>query len=477
MQTLTTIPDTSTVDESATLIGTLIPALGLAQEAPDVRTLRLWRTRKILTITGRHMTRRNVLEVLVILRLRQEGATLTHAAARATALDEERLRLFLVDATPVPTARADAEAMITVQRLAQGILKQYRLVRDGAIVGHTGTHETGVANTALELHQAMARLSRHAMLEGLPDETSSVHQLLQRCMHPLGTWAPQVIRRIERYQTAVLIDPFYRVPSEDCESIVEELDASSLDDLVEHYLHEGLRTSLRRLGRDADRTYTAIREFVGRHPLATTRELQQLYLNPELNDDAIAFLRKLYEPVHASHAHGDVVRRCTSCQGLISASGCCVLSSCTEESPRPTSSSLPLDQALLALPEVLKFWVDPAREELRLYDVLRRQSALQHRVHLYPHSDWCDVSLDETIGIDVKDYRDPVRLAYRLNRSIGNLSHYPTRILAIARRRWRVPLYRERLVEQLSPERKTSLMIMSVDMAIDFVKQTAKEMA
>ncbi|MEI8166103.1 MAG: hypothetical protein WCG26_06985 [Chloroflexales bacterium] len=108
------------------------------------------------------------------------------------------------------------------------------------------------------------------------------------------------------------------------------------------------------------------------------------------------------------------------------------------------------------------------------YDV---NSALQHRVHLYPHSDWCDVSLDETIGIDVKDYRDPVRLAYRLNRSIGNLSHYPTRILAIARRRWRVPLYRERLVEQLSPERKTSLMIMSVDMAIDFVKQTAKEMA
>lgn len=477
MLTLTALPDTSTVDEATALVASLVGSLGIDDDAPDVRTLRLWRTRKLLTITGRRMTRRNILEVLVILRLRQDGMTLTHAAARAQALDEERLRLFLVDAAPMPTVRTDAEAIITVQRLAQGILKQHRLVRAGAIVGHTGKHETGIVNTALELHQAMARLSRHAMLEGRPEQTSSVHQLLQLCMHPIQEWAPNAISSIERYQTAVLIDPFYRVPSEDCESIVEETDASSLDDLVEHHLHESLRASLRRLGQDADRTYSAIREFVGRHPMATTSELQQLYLNPDLNDEAITFVRKLYEPVHASHARRNEVWRCTSCQGLITSEGRCVLSSCVDDTPGMNWRTVAIDEAWVALPEVLKYWVDPAREELRLYDALHQQSLLRDRVHLYPHSDWCDVALDETIGIDVKDYRDPVRLAHRLNRSIGNLSHYPTRILAIARRRWRTPIYRERLVEQLSPERKTSLMVMSVDMAIDFVKKAVKETA
>lgn len=474
MITLDTLPETATVEQAVDVISQFASTIGITGTTPDVRTLRLWRTQKHLTINGRSMTRRNLLEVFLLLRLRQDGLTLSAAAEQVRSMDEDRLRLALTDlrlVAPSLTRSLDTEAIITVQHLAIGILRQHRLVRGGAIVGHTGNRSDGVPHTAIELQQAQARLSRYAMLEGSPDQTSSVHSLLRFCMKPLVEWAPQAICAVERYRDAILIDPIYLVPSEECEAIAEEVDASNLSDLIEHHLHSGLQDSLRRLGSDADFNYTHIREFIARHPLATTSELQRIRRNAELSDEAIAFITQIYQPVHAMHAVAGMVHRCNDCAGLITTEGHCILASCAETHPDPQWTEVPLSDAWIALPEVLKFWADPAQEELRLYDSLSRTRSLQGRVWLYPHSDRCDVSIGDTIGIDVKDYKNPRSLARRLNRSIGGLSMYSRRILAIADRRWKIDQYEDQLREELNPDRQRALEIMSVSRAIRMLKQ------
>src|SRR5262249_35011539 len=143
--------------------------------------------------------------------------------------------------------------------------------------------------------------------------------------------------------------------------------------------------------------------------------------------------------------------------------GRCVLEGCRDDHPGTRQTDpLRLDEARIARPEVLKFWVDPAREELRLFDGLERVGASPQ---LYPHCDRCDVSIGDAVGVDVKDYRAPARLAGRLNRWIGGLAHYPGAVLAIADRR-DVGQYLARVRELLSRENQKRLEIMSVTKAL-----------
>lgn len=471
MSFLTSIPAESTAEEAAALLPTLAASLGIDAELPDVRTLRLWRSKKQLTIEGRRFSRRNVLEVLGIVKLRTDGLTQQNAVTRILALDDERLRLLLVGSGTNRIVPTDTEPRITLQLLAKGILELHRRVTQGAIVGHTDARKTGIENTPVSLHQAVARLGRHYLQEGVEDQAANMHHLLRLCTTPLGDWAPRVIAELPEDETAVLIDPVYLVPSEDCGTIAQRSEGTHLSDLIEYYLHEELRATLKKLGPDADAAYSIIREFIGRHPVATDHELMILNANPELNLEAIHFVQTLYHPVHTGYAKNGSVRRCAHCNGLLGEDGWCILAGCRDDFPHAREGlAVRVDQAYVARPEVLKYWVDPAREELRLYDALRAVSAVAPHVHLYPHSDRCDVSIDEDVGIDVKDYRDPVRLAQRLNHHLGGLGYYPTRILAIADRRWS-NTYRDRLVEQFNPDNKRTIQVMSVTQSIAYVKQ------
>lgn len=470
MSSLSNLPLACNVEEAVAHIAATAPSLGISAALPDVRTLRLWRAKKYVTVEGRRMTRRNLLEILALLKLRQEGLTLQSAVARVLASDEDYLRQFLASGKDAPITRADAEPLITLQLLAKGILDQYQRVRKGAIVGHSEARRTGIENTPMSLYQAMARLGRHYFIEGQEDLASSVHCLLELCTKPLASWAPCAVGSLERYKDAVLIDPTYLVPNEDCEIIAAEAEGSSLSDLIEYHLHEELRNTLKKLGAGADAGYTTIREFIGRHPLALESELQGLYLNAELSNEAVAFVRNIYLPVHAGYAVGGRLRRCIHCNALIASDGWCALASCRDRSTPVSPVDISLSEAFVARPEVLKYWSDPAQEELRLYDALRREADISDSVLLYPHSDRCDVSVGEYVGVDVKDYRDPVRLAQRLNRSLGDFGYYPIGILAVAQRRWS-DTYRDRLVEQLSPDRRSALMVMSVDQAITYLKE------
>jgi DNA-binding transcriptional MerR regulator len=434
-----------------------------------MRTLRLWRSEGLITKDGRKFTRRNLLEVLATVRLRAEGLTPKATSEKVTALSEERLRQLLVEAPLLTPSRPNNFALVTLRLLAKGVLEQHRRIANGAVVGHTDARKTGIENTPLALRQAMARLGRLYFEDNREDLAASIHNLLHICMRPLKEWAPSNIVTLTEYAEAVLIDPAYRVPSEDCQAIAEEDEGTNLGDLVERYLHDELRRTLEKLGPDADVAYRVIREFVGRYPLVTTRELQLLYGNPELNRDAILFVQSLYGPVHASFAKNNQVRRCARCKSLIGEDERCILDGCRDDHPRTTyAEPVPVGDALIARPEVLKYWVDPAREELRLYDALIKADI---NAQLYPHSDQCDIAIGEDVGIDVKDYRDPVRLARKLNRSIGGLSHYNRRILALADRRADQDEYIERLSEQLTRETRERLELKSVTDTISLLKR------
>ena len=115
--------------------------------------------------------------------------------------------------------------------------------------------------------------------------------------------------------------------------------------------------------------------------------------------------------------------------------------------------------------EVLKYWVDPARDELRLFDSLSKAGI---DASLYPNSDRCDVAVRDYVGIDVKDYRDPVSLARRLNHDVSGLMHYrERRIVAIADRRVRTNSdYIARVRERLRPSICKEIEVLSVTSTI-----------
>jgi hypothetical protein len=219
----TQIPDHSEADAAATLIATLAPLCGIGGDLPDVRTLRLWRTKRLVTIDGRRFTRRNILEILAWRKLQQlHGLSQQAAAQRARSLDEDRLLQVLQDTGALPLPTSTLDPLITLQLLASGVIVLYQRIGKGAIVGHTKQHVTGIENTPVMLRQAMARLGRHYLTEGREDVAASIHQLLQLAKTPLRDWAPQALIDLEEYSGAVLIDDTYHdapVPSEECETI------------------------------------------------------------------------------------------------------------------------------------------------------------------------------------------------------------------------------------------------------------------
>jgi hypothetical protein len=460
MLDLSEVPESNTAEEAVAVVGSLARRLAIPGEVPSLRTLRLWRSRQLLSRSGRRLTRRNLLEILGIMRLRGQGVTMGAAAERCAAIDEERLlSLVTVMSAAPPTTLADF-AEVTLVLLARSVLEQYHLVTQGAIVGHSDSPHTAITNTPTSLKQAAARLGRLYLEEGREDRAASLHMLLSLCTQPLGEWAPAAVAGIADAADAVLIDPFYRVPTEECEAIALRTDGVNMEDLIERRLHRDLGRTLSKLEEDAAPAYTVIRGFIGRHPLATGPELQTLYAKPELPTPAVEFVRSLYAPVHASFALHGLVHRCGHCHAVVDRDGRCTLQGCREDHPQgKLAEPVPLDGALVARPEVLRYWADPAREELRIFDALTRAGVA---ARLYPHCDRCDVAVADAVGVDVKDYRDPVQLARRLNRGMGGLAHYRRKVLAVADRRARYGDYVERLREQLMPEYRELIDVWSV---------------
>jgi len=457
-----------TLKEAMAQATLLIEANRLPLELPPERTVRDWRTEGVLSKIGRRFTRRNVVEILRAKQLRDQDLPVVlireylQARSDVELLNELQsvpaaaLTSDLLSKTPANLIDADVKG--TVLFLGYAILKQFREVQKGALVGI-------YQNIPLEIRQAQARLARIAMMNGEEDHFASVHELLHACTRPMSEWAPGPIAQHPEYGEMVLIDPEMFVPSDDCEKLAEE--GGHLEDLIETQLHGMLMDALNRLELEQrDEVYTLIRGFIAERPMASFDELQGLKRNPRIQGEPelIAFLNQVYIPAHAHDAARKLVPRCRHCNGPLR-DGHCRLASCRFlHQPSVPGDSLPVDDALIARPEILRFWCDPAQEELRVYQALAAVHGAA--VSLYPQTDACDIGLGTAIGVDVKDYRDPERLARKLNESIGRLTLYPRKILAVATRRARESSYLPRLTEHLSPSLRKRLEVMSVDDAI-----------
>ena len=453
MRHLFRIPDYLTATEAKDLISTIAKELSLKVAVPSVRTLRQWRQSGTLSHSGSRFSRRNVLEAIAVLLLREGGFTVVAAGSQCASLDESGLIGLIAGSDDSEfTSHAPEFEEVTLQLLAKGIIAQYQQVRAGAIVG---------INPPAALQQAMARMSRLYLEEGGDDLSSGIHALLARCTTPLLQWAPVGITKIPGADATVLIDPDYLVPTEECQDIVEETDGSDIEDLLERRLHREMTEAISQPSRNQDYSYRVLREFVCRHPLATHDEIRGLYSNARVPTAATKFVEtSLYVHPHAALAEHGLISRCFHCHGPFSREAHCILRGCREDHPRPKrTESVPLDRAHVARPEILKFWVDPGRDELRLFDALRKAKI---DADLYPHSDQCDVAIGNAVGVDVKDYRDPGSLARKLNRGLGGLEYYQQRIIAIADRRTRRPNYINRLKDQLRPDIVDSIEVLSL---------------
>ena len=466
------LPRESTAKEAVDLIASFAEALSIHQSPPSLRTLRLWRSKGWLSKTGRRLNRRNLLEALSILRLCADGYSTGVAAQRCVSLDDERLTALVLPLESIASNTREDYAKATLDLLAQGVIEQHHRVRRGSIVGVVRHGEVGVEATPEALRQAMARLGRLYFEDGVEDRAASVHGLIELCMTPLCRWAPRSVHSLTGCSDLVLVDPDYRVPSEECETIAEQVPGSRLEDLIERGIHSRLMSTIDRLGSDTDGVYTAVREFIVRHPLATDSELREFRFRPEIPDDAVQFVQSLYAPVHTHHSVDGAINRCAYCRAPIDREGRCFLGGCREDHPNTrTDQPVRREDASVVQAEVLKYWVDPARDELRLFDSLREAGI---DAVLYPHSDRCDVAVADDIGVDVKDYRDPVSLARRLNRDVSGLMRYrERRIVAITDRRVRASSeYIARLRERLRPGIREEIEVLSVTSTIRELRKT-----
>lgn len=453
-----------TLKELLESAGALAERLNLSVGLPTERAVRDWRNEGLLTKEGRSFTGRNQLEVLRIKQLRNQDFPVHAIRDDIAQRSDAELYEALSEGQLFPASNDTHELLLsdTVSLLAGAILKQFEATREEHIVGIYSEIPT-------ELRQAQAYLAHLAFENGETDRFASVHELLALCRKPMSAWAPVPLAGHPGYATAVLIDPEFLVPTEECNQFAEQ--GGRIDDLIEKRLHEGLTQALSRITEDERaEAYTLVRRFIADHPLATMEELGRIRKNPRLNPKVAAFLDQVYQPVHVSETRHGQVLRCSHCHGPMTPQGKCRLATCRSLHPvSQTGAALPAERVSVARPEILRYWCDPAQEELRLYHALREVHG--DTVHLYPDEDRCDVSLGTRIGVDVKDYANPARLAAKLNSGIGGLRLYDHKILAVAARRARTDQYLARLKEKLTPHLRRTIDVMGVDEAIELLRK------
>ena len=433
-----------------------IEQLNLSIEPPTVRTIRSWRSRKLLSQSkGKKFGFRQVLEGLVILQFLKKGWTLVAIAdvlsswsdleleqqilgeqdsEKETESANEREK-YLFTAKKIKNKSTLAEDAVIL--LAQGILRQY----DRVLTGREIVRQDDKLPS--ELHSAMCKLGRLYLEEGKCDRAACVHDVLERSRYSFDTykkWDLNIFCHSEfRFNNVKLIYSDLRVPTPDCAEIADISGGYGEDNVIENRLHQSIRTATESLGRSRQhQAYTSIRELLGRRSLIKERELSD-YLEEKELTPRLETVLECFDYVPEVWLIDGYAYRCAHCNTLMRPhfnrerhpNGYCPIHQCNSKYPPQVSERLnPEDGRLLvAKPQILAYWTAPAIDELAIFDEAKTYGL---DAELYPESDLCDVSIgDRNIGIDAKSYRSPVLLALKLNRSIGGLINYKTRIVAI----------------------------------------------
>ena len=503
-----------TADDLSEELQRQIKQLNLSVESPAVRTIRSWRGKKLLSQPkGKKFGFRQILEGLAILQFLKKGWTLVAIAEVLSSLNNKELErqiLTIGDGKNLeksnlhqqlslfPTQQNKSNLTLAedaVILLAQGILRQY----DRILTGREIVRQDN--KLPPELHSAMCKLGRLYLEEGKCDRAACVHDVLERSRYSLDheQWGLTAFQELDTGNVK-LIDPDLRVPTVDCREIANKSGSFGEDNVVEARLYKSIITATESLGKKKQhQAYTAIRELLGRRSLIRERELLDYLEEKDLTPRQEKVL-EFFDPVSEvwlinGHAH-----RCAHCNTLMRPhsnrypDGYCPIHQCNSKYPPQVGERLNTKDGrlLVAKPQILAYWTAPAIDELAIFD-----EAINNDLdaELYPESDLCDVAigdrnldssfksgnppngLSRNIGIDAKSYRSPVLLALKLNRSIGGLINYKTRIVAITDELIEdCPGYFSTLRSLLDEKKETkSLQVMSVSSVIENIQEEIYE--
>ncbi|GBF05516.1 hypothetical protein DAERI_050025 [Deinococcus aerius] len=348
-----------------------------------------------------------------------------------------------------------------MRTLALAVSAQYRVALDHGVVLQDHT-------VPKSMQDAMSLLGRLALEEGREDRFASVHDVLHACTVPLREWDLDAFKGNFTYANLQLVDPDLLVPTEECGALMVE-GGRSHDDVIERQLYARLQDALKNTGRQRDRTYRVVREFLARHSL-TTRAGLRGHFDGEGVDDAVTdlVLGHLFIPVPEAWTLRGQPHRCVHCGTLTRPhpdrdrfpGGRCPLQACREgEDFQAQAEPFGGTGAIVAANTVLRYWVNPAIDELRIFD-----AAVEAGVpaELYPHSDKCDVSLGGNTGVDVKNYRDAHALARKMSADPGGLKEYRVPVLAVPDARAAQPGYLSALKRGLKRGPGARLRVMTV---------------
>lgn len=475
-------------EDLARLLREYAPIFGLSVDPPGVRTIRYWRSIGVIGRSeGRKFAEREALEALSTLLLRSRGSGLAEIESTLKQYETEGLRNLLASAQASRRGellepnrsgvRALERARTSAILLAQGVVKQYEFVGgENGIVRQNN-------EVSDEMQGAMCLLGRLYIEQGAEDRAACLHDVLDRCRFPLDDeeWCLDAFRSTSfPYAGARLVEFDLRVPTPECHEIASGNNGRGLDDIVENQLHDELRRALESSGVETAHSYTAVRQFIGRYSLATLEELYRYCDEKKLPGRLSRLLvERFYEDVPEGWLIEGRANRCAHCGTLLRPhpnvaeypEGRCTLSACRAVNRPKVSERLSPDGAIVCRPQILSYWVNPAIDEIRIYDDARAKGVPST---LYPREDRCDVSLEDGIGVDVKSYESPVSLAMRLNqKGIGGLVDYERRILAVPDFIASRPSYLDTLKDALETAEARSLEVTPVSGVLSLIEELA----
>lgn len=328
-----------------------------------------------------------------------------------------------------------------VPLLAAGLVDQVRLIKEEK---RPFVHDDDFLSGNLKM--AMLRLASLYLLSGRENTVCGAHNLVERCKKPFSEkhWGLPVFDMpgFHYKALALLFDddlsPDGLPLKNECVDIASGL--TTYADYVEKEIFRELLEICEKFGCEDDRhkVYSALREFVVRHPV-TTREEYGRFMDrkaPWAKGLAESILSTCYIPTQPHHLVNGMLLKCGNCGAPMKSYQntdrvCCQIEECKNfRKPIQSSSALTITkESLVAKGAVLRYWVGPGIDEVALYDAAIKAG---FDALLYPYMDRCDVCLNDTIGIDIKSYTNPKVLADQLRRKkLGGLVAYKTRYIAI----------------------------------------------
>lgn len=316
-----------------------------------------------------------------------------------------------------------------IKLLAAGLVDAFRQARAGQAPVH------GPAMSKW-FRGALSHFAALYLSSGLPVRHDGLHGLISQCRRPLREldWGlPALDSPDFAFHGLRLLDPMSRVPTLECVELARHV--SSDLDIREQMAFAQLKSTCDQFALRGDEVYTALREFVVRHPVTDPVEIKG-FLEERNLQLASAFLSSCYEPVQPHHLVQGSLLCCRNCRmpmALSTLAGhvACVVRQCKAyDVPVPMQRRPWAAETVIAKPHILMYWCAPGIDEIELYDAARRQKISD--IQLYPERDTVDLAIDGTqIGVDVKSHASPLLLARALSDDKIGLNLFSKKIVAI----------------------------------------------